>query len=145
MFWFFALLAASDTNNNWSTDENSKSSMMKLMNLNIFPEMKLNHSFGCPVYILNSKLQKSEIGSHKWEPHSRLGTYIGRSQYHAGNISLVFNPRTGYVSPQYHLLFDDYFTTVSYFINSTHNYSLLNQTFHTINSIFWQLRPSNSP
>jgi hypothetical protein len=34
--------------------------------------------------------------------------------FHAGNVALVFNPSTGHVSPQYHVVFDDNLTTVQY-------------------------------
>jgi hypothetical protein len=33
---------------------------------------------------------------------------------HAGSVALVFNQRTGQVSPQYHVIFDDTFSTVPY-------------------------------
>ena len=114
MFWPYALLAACDAHNNWSVDENGKTPMMKLLNLTIFPEIKFEHTFGCPVYILDSKLQSSGLGPPKWEPHSRLGIYLGRSPYHAGSVALVINPKTEHVSPQYHVVLDDDFTTVPY-------------------------------
>jgi len=50
----------------------------------------------------------------KWEPRSRLGIYIGHSPCHAGTVPLVLNPRTLHVSPQFHVAFDDHFTTVPY-------------------------------
>ena len=31
---------------------------------------------------------------------------------HARSVALVLNPRTGHVSPQFHLKFDDFFETV---------------------------------
>ena len=37
--------------------------------------------------------------------------YLGRSPVHAGKLALVLNPNTGLVSPQYHVVFDDDFTT----------------------------------
>jgi len=40
--------------------------------------------------------------------------YLGHSPFHAGSVVLVFNPRTGQVSPQYHVVFDDTFSTVPY-------------------------------
>ena len=36
----------------------------------------------------------------------------GRSPQHAGNVALALNPKTGHVSPHFHLVFDDYFETV---------------------------------
>ncbi len=40
--------------------------------------------------------------------------YLGHSPFHAGSVALVFNPQTARVSPQYHVIFDDDFTTVPY-------------------------------
>jgi hypothetical protein len=34
------------------------------------------------------------------------------SKHHSTTVHLVLNPTTGDVSPQYHVLFDDYFSTV---------------------------------
>ena len=71
------------------------------------------HPFGCPVFVLESKLQSSIQGIPKWDPRSRLGIYLGHSPLHAGSVALVLNPSTGHVSPQYHVVFDDTFSTVS--------------------------------
>jgi len=50
----------------------------------------------------------------KWEPRARMGLYIRRSPFHAANVALIFNPRTGHVSLQFHVIFDDDFRTVPY-------------------------------
>ena len=70
-------------------------------------QVKHYHTFGCPVYILDSRLQTNPKGVPNWEPCSRLGIYVGHSPAHAGSIGLVLNPKTGLVSPQYHLVCDD--------------------------------------
>ena len=72
------------------------------------------HTWGCPVYVLDAGLQSGSIGPPKWDPRSRLGIYVGHSPFHAGSVALVMNPTTGLVSPQYHLVFDDDFTTVPF-------------------------------
>jgi len=41
-----------------------------------------------------------------------VGVYLGHSPRHAGNIALVLNITTSHVSPQYHRIFDDDFSTV---------------------------------
>ena len=69
------------------------------------------HTFGCPVYILNSRLQGAGF-IPKWDDRVRLGAYVVRSPIHAGNISLVLNLSTGHVSPQFHVVFDETFSTV---------------------------------
>jgi len=82
-------------------------------------QLKHYHTFGCPVYILDSRLQTNPKGVPKWEPRSRLGIYVGHSPSHAGSVSLVLNPKTGLVSPQFHVVFDDNFTTVPHMRNLT--------------------------
>ena len=43
-----------------------------------------------------------------------MDIYVGRSPSHASNVGLILNPRTGHVSPQSHVVYDDDFTTVPY-------------------------------
>ena len=72
-----------------------------------FPE------FGCPVYILDSRLQSvGGGGPPKWDPRARLGIYLGHSPSHAGSADLVMNLKTRLVTPQFHWVFDDNFQTV---------------------------------
>jgi len=69
------------------------------------------HVWGCPVYVLDPKLQD---GGHipKFEPRSRMGLNLGWSPLHASSVPLILNLTTGHVSPQFHILYDDQFTTV---------------------------------
>jgi hypothetical protein len=48
-----------------------------------------------------------------------MGLYLGHSPTHAANISLILNPQTGHVSPQFHLIYDDDFVTVSFLRTAT--------------------------
>ena len=48
----------------------------------------------------------------KWEPQSRQAQYMGFSTLHASTVGLVRNLKTGNISPQFHLVFDDWFETV---------------------------------
>ena len=48
----------------------------------------------------------------KWEPRSRQGKFLGYSKEHASNAGLIPNPVTGYLSVQYHVLYDDEFMSV---------------------------------
>ena len=41
-----------------------------------------------------------------------MGIYAGRSPAHASSVGLILNPRTGHASPQFHVVYDDLFTTV---------------------------------
>jgi len=67
--------------------------------------------FGCPVFVLDKRLQDGDSLA-KWKARSWTGVYIGHSTQHAGNVPLVYNPITTHVSPQYHVTFDDSFSTV---------------------------------
>lgn len=68
--------------------------------------------FGCPTYALDSKLQE---GKHlnKWKERSRVGVYLGLSPNHARNVALVLSLQTGLASPQFHVVFDQHFRTMS--------------------------------
>ena len=57
--------------------------------------------------------------SPKWEPRSRMGIYLGHSPTHAGSVAMVLNPRTLHVSPQYHVVFDDTFSTLEHMEKGT--------------------------
>jgi hypothetical protein len=70
------------------------------------------HAFGCPVYVPTERMQQGGKGS-KWEERARISLHLGTSPMHSRNISLVLNLRTGLVSPQFHIKFDDLFETVS--------------------------------
>jgi hypothetical protein len=50
----------------------------------------------------------------RWEPRSRVAVYLGHSPHHAQSVALVLNLATGHVSPQFHMVFDDDFTTISH-------------------------------
>ena len=40
-----------------------------------------------------------------------MGVYLGHSPDHATTVPLILNTATGLVSPQFHIVFDDSFTT----------------------------------
>ena len=68
--------------------------------------------FGCPTYVLRLELQGT-LGIHpKWDARSRAEIYLGQSPIHNRNVALVLNIHTGYVSPQFHVKFDETFRTV---------------------------------
>jgi hypothetical protein len=69
------------------------------------------HPWGCPVYVLDPTLQDDKK-LPKWQPPSRRGQYLGASPVHASSIGLIRNLRTGNISPQFHVVYDDFFETV---------------------------------
>ena len=67
--------------------------------------------WGCPVYVLDPKLQD---GKHlpKFTRRSRQGMYVGKSAQHSTLIGRILNLDSGAVSPQYHVIYDEKFSTV---------------------------------
>ena len=70
------------------------------------------HPWGCPVYVLEPKLQKSGVKIPKWAPRSRRGMIMGFSRLHSTLIGLILNMTTRSISPQFHVVYDDMFSTV---------------------------------
>jgi hypothetical protein len=68
--------------------------------------------FGCPSFVLDPKLQDGKK-LPKWKPRSRQGQFLGFSADHSTSVSLILNIQTGSISPQFHVVFDEKFTTVS--------------------------------
>ena len=83
----------------------------EISGVKVAPKLRHFHAFGCPTYVLDNALQSGQ-GAPKWKQRSRLGVYLGPSPNHARSVALVLNPRTGHVSPQFHVKFDDFFETV---------------------------------
>ena len=114
LLWPFAWKAAEFRYNLLHLDAKGRSPLQKFSKSDIKSDIKILHTFGCPVFVLDSRIQSGFQAMPKWEPRSRVGIYLGHSPCHAGNITLVLNPKTMHVSPQYHLVFDDTFSTVPF-------------------------------
>ena len=74
-------------------------------------DLRRAHVWGCPVYVLEPALQDGKK-IPKWLPRARLGMFVGFSSVHSSLVPLVLNVHTGKISPQYHVVFDDKFSTV---------------------------------
>jgi hypothetical protein len=112
--WPYALKYVCDIRNKFrihsdSTPENLFSGVTLFKASNI----QHLHLFGCPVYVLDDRLQ-GDSKIPRWEPRSQVGVYLGHSPYHAKSVALVLNLATGHISPQFHMVFDDDFTTISH-------------------------------
>ena len=87
--------------------------------IELFTGTKLPHNgviqrarvWGCPVYVLDPRLQDGKK-LPKWNRRSRMGVNLGYSPTHSDTVGLVLNPVTGYISPQYHVVYDELYTTV---------------------------------
>lgn len=70
------------------------------------------HVWGCPVFVLDPKLRKDGVKIPKWAPRSKQGVNLGFSRTHSSLIALVLNTKTHSITPQFHVVFDDTFSTV---------------------------------
>ncbi len=116
MFWPFAIKAAAERMNSLHIDTDGHTFESKFYGINIenIP-VKIFHTIFCSCYVLDSILHNAgSIGPPKWEPRPNICVYLGHSPLHAGSIALVYNPSTGHVSLQYHVVFGNDFTMVPY-------------------------------
>ena len=109
--WPYAMRHANDVANATPRKGQELSPQEMFSGVRIAPKLRHFHAFGCPTYVLDNALQSGQ-GAPKWKERSRLGVYLGPSPNHARSIALVLNLRTGHVSPQFHIKFDDFFETV---------------------------------
>jgi hypothetical protein len=68
--------------------------------------------WGCPVFILDPKLQDGKK-LPKWVSCARRGQFLGFSTQHSSTVGKILNQRTGYVSPQYHIVYNELYSTVT--------------------------------
>jgi hypothetical protein len=77
------------------------------------PQILSFHPPFCPAYVLHSGLQGGGKRPNKWVCRSRLAFHLGSSPRHARSVTLVIlSLVTRYVSPQFHVKYDDLFETV---------------------------------
>ena len=119
MLWPMALKAAEERLNALSLDADGSTPLSKWSNTDCQIFAKDYHTWGCPVFVLDGRLQSDPKGVPKWEPRARVGIFMGHSPLHAGSVALVLNPTTGHVSPQFHVVFDDTFSTIPYMREGT--------------------------
>ena len=70
------------------------------------------HVLGRKKYVLESKFQKPGVKIPKWDPRSQRGVNTVFRKMHSMQVGLVLKILTGSIFPQYHVLFDDMFSTV---------------------------------
>ena len=94
MLWPFALLEAADRLNHLHINVDSQTPEIGFSDaVGNTTRIKDFHTFGCPCYILDARLQSAGgAGPPKWDPRARLGIYAEHSPHHAGSVALVLNP-----------------------------------------------------
>ena len=81
-----------------------------------------SHVWGCPTYVLDPTLQDGKK-LPKWNRRARLGQFLGFSEAHSSLVANIRNLTTGFVSPQYHVVYDDLFETI--FASNDHDKELI--------------------
>ena len=112
--WPYALRMASNTYNNSPSLQlpSSKTPLQVLSGSDVNTNPKHHHSFGCPAYVLTSDLQQGKPFG-KWKRRAEVGIYLGPSPHHNRNVGLILNRKTGLVSPQFHIKYDNSFDTTN--------------------------------
>jgi len=72
--------------------------------------------WGCPAYVLEPKIYEGKK-LPKWDPKAKRGQFLGMSNRHASTIGLIRNLQTEAISAQYHVVYDEHFTTVPATVN----------------------------
>ena len=87
--------------------------------LEVFFDTKSDHQelraakvWGCPAYVLDPRIQDGKK-IPRWSPRSKMGQFLGRSEEHAGSVGLIRNLKTNAVTAQFHVVYDNHFSTVS--------------------------------
>ena len=110
--WTYAIRAANDCRNNAPTRKDDECPISRFCGTERVPAIKNQHHFGCPVYVLQQKIQNGRK-ARKWQDRTRIGINLGYSSRHAHSVSLVLSLQTGLVSPQFHCSYDDLFETTT--------------------------------
>ena len=67
--------------------------------------------WGCPAFVLHPKLQDNQK-IPKFNRWIRMGQILGFSDKHCPLVAMVRNLETNFVSPQFHIVFDEKFSTI---------------------------------
>lgn len=78
------------------------------------PSRKLHdvHVFGCPVCVLQKQLS-DRMSTPRWERRSRQGVHVRMSKRHTGKAPLVLNFKTGNITAQWNVVFDNWSSTIA--------------------------------
>ena len=109
--WPYAMRHADNVANSTPRKGEDDSPLEKFTGVPVRPKLRHFHAFGCPTYVLDNALQSGQ-GMSKGKQRAHLSIYLGPSPSLARTVALILNPRTGHVSPQFHVKFDDFFETV---------------------------------
>ena len=69
------------------------------------------HVWGCPAFVLDAKLQDGKK-IPKFNRRARMGQFLGFSDEHSTLVGRVRNLSTNHVSSQFHVVYDDKFSSI---------------------------------
>ena len=111
--WAFAVSHAA-----WLYNRLPNKNLGWMSTLEIFTKTKSDHRdllrthvWGCPVFVLEPRLQDGKK-IPKFKKRARMGQFLGFSDEHSSLVARVRNLGTNFVSPQFHVVFDDMFSTI---------------------------------
>jgi hypothetical protein len=99
--------------------------------------------WGSPCYVLDPKLQDAKK-IPKWKVRSVLGQFMGFSPEHSSTIGCIKNTETGYITPQFHVVYDEKFSTVTSAALDTTEYKRLWVDLFTFGRDHYLLTTTNS-
>ena len=70
------------------------------------------HVWGCPVYSLDKSIADGKK-IPRWQTRSNRCVFMGFSPDHTTNVPLLLDSSTGTITPKFHVVFDDWFSTVT--------------------------------
>ena len=70
------------------------------------------HTFGSPTCVLHPIIADGKK-LPTWKTVSKPDVFLGKSRQHASNVSLVHDPSTHHIFPQFHVTHDDDYQTVA--------------------------------
>ena len=111
--WAFAVTHAA-----WLYNHMPNRNLGWMSPLEIFTKTRSDHHdllrtrvWGCPAFVLHPKLQDGQK-IPKFNRRGRMGQFLGFSDQHSSLVAMVRNLGTNFVSPQFHVVFDEKFTTI---------------------------------
>ena len=111
--WPMAVQHITYIHNNVPNPTTGLSPMTYLPQQDLMPtSFRISHVWGCPVYVLDKKISERNKFL-KWMPHSHHGVYMGTIPLHSSSVPLVLNLSTGAITPQFHVVFDDWFGSIA--------------------------------
>jgi hypothetical protein len=77
-----------------------------------YKDLLFCHVRGYPVFLLEAKLQNDQK-LPRWNRRAQMGQFVSYSDKHSSLVANIRHLSTTFISPQFHVVFDDLFKTVN--------------------------------